>query len=50
LGRWCFDTLEKPTQETGIESGTVTIVYTYVRGAKKLDGAFYILDNLGALF
>jgi hypothetical protein len=50
LCRWRFDTLEKPTQETGIESGTVTIVHTYIGGAKKLDGAFYIPDNLRALF
>jgi hypothetical protein len=49
LGWWHFDTLEKSTQETGIESRTVTIVYTYVGGAKKLDGAFYSPDNLGAL-
>lgn len=41
--------LEKPTQKTGIQSRTVSIVYTNVRGAKKLDGAFYIPDNLGAL-
>jgi hypothetical protein len=41
--------IEKPTQETGIESRTVTIVYTYFGGAEKVDGAFYSPDNFGAL-
>jgi len=49
FGWWCFDALEKPTQETGIESRAVTIIYTYV-GAEKLDGTFYISDNIGSLF
>jgi hypothetical protein len=37
------------TQETGIESSTVSIIYAYVWGAEKLDGAFYVPENLGAL-
>jgi hypothetical protein len=41
--------LEKPTQETGIEPRAVSIVYTYVWGAEKLDGAFHVPQNLGAL-
>jgi len=27
----------------------VSIVYAYVWGAEKLDGAFYVPDNFGAL-
>jgi hypothetical protein len=41
--------LEKPTQETGIESRTVSIVYAYLWGGEKLNGALYVPDNLGAL-
>lgn len=44
-----FYALEKPTDETGIESRTVTIIYAYIGRAVKLHSAFYYPDNLDML-